>query len=160
MQYIYLLGEIEAPLARAVCIALTQITDPAMLFITSLGGDADQALAIVSAMRLAPFTVHTYCAGGVCSAAVDVLAAGVTRGMHPQAMGMTHGSSGSGDKQYKDLMAAREKAFYGDRPEILANWTLLFGRKHRYWSPAEMQEFGFIDYVSEMPIPGLLPKPT
>jgi ATP-dependent protease ClpP protease subunit len=154
MKILYLFGDVEPDRQSILCTqldALQASDEGALLKVCSTGGDADFAFAIIASIQSARVPVHTYGVGTVCSAALDVLAAGDTRGAHPDTIFMTHGAVNAPSPQSRDMGNIRDKAFYREYPAIIENWSWLFGRKHRYHNAQAMQKFGFVDYLSTRP---------
>lgn len=150
MKPICFVGDVENDLCRAAVVAIEAAEEPVMLYVTSGGGDAYAALAVIAAMQRARHPVHTFGAGYVASAALDILAHGATRGCHPHTIFMTHAASGMTPHE-KTLSLANDRAMYAHLPRVIENWGLLFGRRNRYWAPEQMLEFGLVDYVSVIP---------
>jgi ATP-dependent protease ClpP protease subunit len=148
---VYLIGPVEPNLARNVISEIDSAVEPTLLHITSEGGNADDAIAIIAAIRRCRFPVHTYGVSSIFSCALDVLAHGTTRGVHPWTTAMTHATTGLKNPHYKDLNREIEQSLYENFPLVIQNWNLLFSRRQRYWNPQDLLSFGFIDYVATRP---------
>lgn len=125
---------------------------PFCLKICSTGGYIDLMYGLIIAMRGCAVPVHTYGFGEVCSAAVDVLAAGHVRSVHPLTLLMTHAPVETAGAQYNRLELARSKQTYAGKRRILENWSRLFSRRKRWHTAQEAVDYGFADEVSEVPL--------
>lgn len=152
LQRLYLFGDVTHELCGALVARLDAANDESLITICSGGGESDAAHALIAAIQRSPYGVHTYATGDASSAALDILYSGTTRGAHPHTIFMSHGSSSNQGPRYMDILRDIEKRLYASSPYILANWSALFGRRKRYWTSAQMQEFGFVDYVAEVPL--------
>lgn len=124
--------------------------EPCTLMLTVSGGDVEAEHALLAAMRYHG-ECHTYGVGYIGSAGVDILHAGKTRGIHPDAYMMTHRGSKISNKKQRDLYEARDRKLYADCPEILAKWHLVFPARDRIWTSEEAVAQGFVDYIAEAP---------
>lgn len=154
MKLLHLIGEITEETAGPVIRAIDSLTladNLAVLKIVSEGGKVDYAQAIIASMCAAAVPVHTYASGGVASAAIDVLAFGVTRGVHPLIVAMTHASDTKivEGKACATIEDQRDRLLYATNLTVLAHWKLLFGKRKRWHRAEDLIHYGFADYISD-----------
>lgn len=156
MKLLHLLGEIDpitaAPVIRSLDAA-TPEDELVVLKISSPGGWVDYGQAIIASMGACAVPVHTFASGFVGSAAVDVLAMGIRRGVHPLAYGMTHSSNTKvvAGKECAAIEFARDKLMFATNPAVLENWSFLFGKRKRWHRPEDLVKYGLADYVADRP---------
>lgn len=155
MRLLYLIGDVDLSSVRPIIEELDDLAspEPVCLKICSGGGDVSAAFALIASMQNAYAPVHTFGFGEVASAALDILACGKRRALHPLTIGMSHGVSTAGQGQrcadLEDLRAA--KLYTGNRM-VLDNWSKLFGKRKRWHTAQELINYGFADEISEVPI--------
>jgi ATP-dependent protease ClpP protease subunit len=153
MKWLYLIGEVDASSVKPLIEHLDRLTPsdgPATIQICSAGGDVSAAFALIASMRRAPVAVYTYGVGEVASAALDILAMGTVRGLHPLTMGMTHAADTTGfGKRCAELEDARAVRLYAGNRVVLDNWSFLFSKRKRWHTADQLVKYGFADYLGE-----------
>lgn len=155
MKSLYLVGPVCADTVRPLLAALdaAQPGDPAFcLKICTEGGELGEMYALIAGMRTCAVAVHTFGYGEVCSAGVDILAAGRHRALHPLTLLMTHAPVGNVGAAYDRLELARSKQSYAGKRQVLENWGRLFSRRKRWHTAQEAVNYGFADELSEVPV--------
>lgn len=156
---IYITGEINEEAYTKFCEALDsfdQYNEPIEVHLNSGGGDASDAIAMATRMRLHPYAVNVTVYGQASSAAVIILAYGARRRMTTESWVMVHEESDkiSGDvrllereveqlrrveKQWAELLAERTK--------VTASYWESVHSETTYLSAEECLELGLIDEV-------------
>jgi len=159
---LYVVGPLTVESVAPLILQLLALDDdsglPLHLYLTSPGGDALAALALIDVMRHVQTPVHTYALGLCASAALYVVAAGEPgfRYALPNAWCMSHGGVTTAEGRLGELQARAGHFRHVDNSlvQILAETTKYkapFWRKRcqteTWFSSREALEAGIVDHV-------------
>lgn len=162
---VFLYGEISEASVRRTVLALYTLADssarPIELFVSSCGGDLDEAFALHDVMRALPAPVNTIAVGKCMSAAPLLVACGAVghRYATPNCTFMLHAvtlvppearvleaeshvaAGRRAQSLYSELLARYSK-------KKRAHWSRLFSQSSdRYFSPRDAAAWGLIDKI-------------
>jgi ATP-dependent Clp protease protease subunit len=162
---LYLHGEIDESeigmIQRGMLTLAAQSDEPIDLWVSSIGGDVDEAFGLVDIMQLVDVPIHTVAWGKVMSAAPMLVAAGKpgmrlsTKNtwwmLHPMRAGLDEASS-LDIRTYGEIMEQSMQRYV----ELLAehsmmpkrHWSnLMRSRTDRYFSAQDAEDWGLVDHV-------------
>ncbi len=162
---LFLHGDIDEAeigmIQRGMLTMAAQSDEPIDLWVSSVGGDVDEAFGLVDVMRLVDVPIHTVAWGKCLSAAPMLVAAGkpgmrlATKNtwfmLHPMRAGMDEASS-LDLRTYGDIMEQSMVRYV----ELLAEYSLMpkrfwsnimRSRTDRYFTAAEAEDYGLVDHV-------------
>lgn len=162
---LYLHGEIDEDeigmVQRGMLTLAAQSDEPIDLWVSSIGGDVDEAFGLVDIMQLVDVPIHTVAWGKVMSAAPMLVAAGkpgmrlATKNtwfmLHPMRAGLEEVTS-LDMRSYGDVLEQSMQRYV----ELLAEYSLqpkrfwsnlMRSRTDRYFTAEEAEDWGLIDHV-------------